>query len=58
MDMDKVETGFIVGIVIVILVVFSSFVAKGSIKKDITQSCELSGHVVIRDKAYKCELID
>ena len=57
MDND-VAVGFGIGLLFVLILAFMSFASALQAEKDIASSCELSGHVVIRDKAYECKLIN
>jgi hypothetical protein len=49
--------GFILGIIIVLSMLIITSLSISIAKTNIAHSCELSGHIVIDSKAYKCELI-
>jgi hypothetical protein len=49
--------GFILGIIIMLVVLIITSLSINIAKTNIAHSCELSGHIVIDSKAYKCELI-
>ena len=50
--------GFIISLVCVVFILVAGRLSRISTQNDIVSSCELSGHVVIGKKAYRCELID
>ncbi len=54
-----VDVGVGVGASLFILffIALASLIATTKIENKIASSCELSGHVVINEKAYKCELM-
>jgi hypothetical protein len=57
MDIEGVGVGFSVSLVILFFMGITAAVSASSIEHEIALSCEISGHVVINDKAYKCELM-
>jgi hypothetical protein len=58
MDFEGVYVGFVGALVFIVMMAIASFVSEVNTQKDIALSCELSKHVVISEKAYRCELID
>ena len=55
--MEDFGAGIGLTLIAVIVVSLATFIASDRRGNEIAGSCELSGYVVINDKAYKCELI-
>ena len=57
MDIEGVALGFSCSLVVLFFMGITSAISVSNIENKISLSCELSQHVVINDKAYKCELM-
>ena len=57
MDIEGVSVGVGASLIILFFIALACLIATTKIENKIASSCELSQHVVIDDKAYKCELL-
>ena len=57
MHIEGVGVGLVIGLVMLFFIGMAAAISSDQTENKIALSCELSDHVVINDKAYKCELL-
>jgi hypothetical protein len=57
MNIEGVGVGLVIGLVMLFFIGMTAAISSDQTENKIASSCDLSQHVVINDKAYKCELM-